>query len=92
MPCLMIMMTFFAPRLVIVLVWLFSNFFNRAYDSVLLPALGFFFMPLTTLAYAAAINWHGRVSGMYLLVVIMAALMDLGAMGGGARWHRSRRA
>lgn len=80
-----------APRLVIVLVLIFSDFIGRAYESVLWPLVGFFFMPLTTLAYAAAINWHGEVRGSYFVMALVAALMDLGIMGSsGAQGYRTR--
>src|SRR5262245_51712264 len=38
-----------APRVTFLLVVLFSNYVGRAYQSMLWPLLGFFFMPLTTL-------------------------------------------
>ena len=90
MPCLLGLLAFFAPRLVMVLLFLFSNFMGRAYSGILIPLLGFFFMPLTTLTYAAAINWTGSVSGVYFFVVLIAALADLGIVGGGVRQSRSR--
>jgi len=73
-----------APRFAIVLVVLFSNYIGRAYQTTLWPFLGFLFMPLTTLAYAFAINGHGSVEGMYLVVVVVAVLIDLGLVGGSA--------
>jgi len=73
-----------APRFAIVLVVLFSNYIGRAYQTVLWPFLGFLLMPLTTLAYAFAINSHGSVEGMYLVVVVVAVLIDLGLVGGSA--------
>ena len=73
-----------APRFAIVLVVLFSNYIGRAYQTTLWPFLGFLFMPLTTLAYAFAINSHGSVEGMYLVVVVVAVLIDLGLVGGSA--------
>ena len=90
MPCLLGLLAFFAPRLVMVLLFLFSNFMGRAYHGLLVPLLGFCFMPLTTLTYAAAINWNGSVSGVYFFVVLVAALADLGVVGGGVRHGRSR--
>jgi len=48
-------------------------------------------MPLTTLAYAWAINSRGSVEGMYLVVVVVAVLIDLGLVGGSASGqYRSR--
>lgn len=67
-----------APRLVIALVWFFSGYLGQAYQTVLWPVLGFLFMPMTTLAYAFAMNSNGSVSGFYLAVVVLAVLMDLG--------------
>jgi hypothetical protein len=90
MPCFLGCAALFVPRLVLVLVWLFSGYLGRAYDSVLWPLLGFFFMPLTTLAYAFAMNAAGSVSGLYLVIVVLAVLVDLGLIGGGGR-EASRR-
>ena len=41
-------------------------------------------MPLTTLAYAWAINSRESVEGLYLVVVVIAVLIDLGIVGGSA--------
>ncbi len=84
MPCFMGCLALFFPRLAIVLIWLFSDYLGRAYETVVWPLLGFFFLPLTTLAYAWAINANGTVSGIYLVVVVVAVLIDLGLLGGGA--------
>jgi hypothetical protein len=89
MPCLVGCLAVAAPRFALFLVWLFSNFLGRAYESFVWPFLGFFFMPLTTLAYAAAVNWNGSVSGWYFALVLVAALSDLGFVGG-ARWSGKR--
>jgi hypothetical protein len=72
------------PRFVIVMLALFSNYLQTAYTGLLIPLLGFLFMPFTTLAYAWAINSTGEVSGLQLVVVIIAVLIDLGVIGGGA--------
>jgi hypothetical protein len=91
MPCILGCIALVAPRLTIVLVVVFSDYIGRAYETTLWPFVGFLFMPLTTLAYAWAINSHGSVSGIYLVVVVVAALMDLGTVGGGgARARRYR--
>lgn len=89
MPCLLTLLALMAPRFVIFLVWLFSDFIGRAYETTLWPLLGFFFMPLTTLAYAAAIHWNGQVTGFYFAMVLFATLTDLGFIGGAS--YRQRR-
>ena len=73
------------PRFTIVLVVIFSDYIGRAYETTLWPLLGFFFMPLTTLAYAWAIHSNGDVSGFALVVVVIAVLFDLGLIGAGSR-------
>ena len=80
-----------APRFAIFVVWLFSDYLGRAYETILWPLLGFFFMPVTTLAYAWAINTNATVTGLYLAVVVVAVLMDLGLIGGGANKSRHDR-
>jgi hypothetical protein len=76
--------------LALALVFIFSNYLGRAYDTMLWPLLGFFFMPLTTLAYAWAVNTHGSVTGIYLVVVVITVLMDLGLIGGSGASARRR--
>jgi hypothetical protein len=79
-----------APRLAIALVVFFSDYIGRAYETTLWPFIGFLFMPLTTLAYAWAINSRGAVAGLHLLVVVVAVLIDLGLVGGSASKRRHR--
>jgi hypothetical protein len=90
MPCLVALLALFLPRVTMVLLYLFSDYLQRAFQTALWPLLGFIFMPYTTLAYAWAINSNGSVSGLYLVVVVIAVLVDLGVMGGSARTRRER--
>ncbi len=89
MPCLLALIGFFFPRIVLIVLWL-SGYLDKAYATVLWPLLGFFFAPFTTLAYAWAINTNGSVSGIYLVVLVIAVLMDIGVLGGGDRERRKR--
>lgn len=80
------------PRVVLLLVAIFSNYLGRAFETVLWPVLGFFFMPTTTLAYAWARNSNnGSVDGFYLAVVVLAVLIDLGLIGGGGAGAKKSR-
>jgi hypothetical protein len=89
MPILVGCLALATPRFAIVLVVLLSDYIGRAYETILWPLLGFFFMPLTTLAYAFAMNSNGSVDGMYMVVVVVAVLLDLGLVGAGSktRWR-----
>jgi hypothetical protein len=90
MPCLIGCLALSAPRLAIVLVAIFSNYIGRAYQSMVWPTLGFFFMPMTTLAYAWSMNSKGSVSGVQFVVTLVAAMLDLGLVGGGVMSRKRR--
>lgn len=89
MPCLLLILFVAFPRVALVLVFLFSNYLQRAYHGFLLPLIGFLFLPLTTLAYAWMVNTGLPTTGTNLLILIVAVVIDLGGLGGGA-YHRSR--
>ena len=78
------------PRIVLAGIFFLSGYLGRAYETTLWPLLGFFFMPFTTLAYAWAVNTNGTVTGVYLVVVVIAVLMDLGSNGQGASEGRKK--
>ncbi len=86
--CLILMLAIIGPRFVIVMLALFSNYFYLPYSGLLVPVLGFFFMPFTTLAYAWSINTTGEVADLRMIVVVIAVLIDLGVVGGGADRRR----
>jgi hypothetical protein len=75
----------FIPRIVLFLLWLFTDYLQTAFDSFLWPLLGFFFLPTTTLAWAWAVNTRPShtVAGVHLVIVVIALLVDLGIIGGG---------
>jgi hypothetical protein len=90
MPCLFVLSILLFPRLVLVLLWFFSTYLQRAFHhQLLLPILGFIFLPLTTIVYAWEINNQMPLAGINLLWLLIAVIFDLGGVGGGAR-HRSR--
>lgn len=91
MPCCLILaVALLGPRIVIVFLALFSAYFEKPFDGLILPVLGFLFLPFTTLAYAWAINLRGEVAGLQLAVVVLALLLDLGVIGGGAAKRREQ--
>ncbi len=82
--CLLIIGIAF-PRLILVLLFFFTRFLDRAYHGLLIPLLGFFFLPLTTLVYAWILNSGGSPQGVYLIALIICVLADLGLIGQTAR-------
>jgi len=90
MPCLLLLVVLAFPRVVLVLMFLMSNYLQRAYAGLLIPLLGFLFLPVTTIVYAWLVNTHSPIEGINLLYLIVAVLIDAGGLGGG-EWHRRSR-
>jgi hypothetical protein len=88
-PCLLLVLALAFPRITLVLIFLLSNYVQRAIPNLLFIVLGFLFLPLTTLVYAWAINSGGGMQGFYLVAVIVAVIIDLGLLGGSSRSRRS---
>jgi hypothetical protein len=82
MPVLLGCLALITPRLVIVLVYLFSNWFSGLFASVLWPILGFLFLPTTLLWYTAVQHWFG---GQWTIVpiigIVIALAMDVSPAG-----------
>lgn len=80
MGCFAALLALISPRLALFFIWLFSDLLSRAYDSWLLPLIGFFLLPWTTLAYAAMWDIGGGangVEGFEWFIVILAFVVDL---------------
>jgi hypothetical protein len=82
------------PRLVLILVWLFSDYLDTAYRTRIWPFLGFLFLPLTTLAYAFAMHYGNFAwTPIGVAAVVTAVLVDLGLIRTGkSSRDRARRA
>jgi len=91
MPCLLIILFLAFPRIALLLLFIFSNYLQRAYHGLILPLLGFLFLPLTTLAYAWMTNSGLPTTGLNLLILITAVVIDLGGIGGSEYHRRTRR-
>lgn len=83
MPILLLVLGYFFPRVVIVILYLFTGWWKAAFDSILWPILGFLFMPLTCLWYGISETYFpGTVQTIGLVV---AVALDLGLIGKGAK-------
>jgi hypothetical protein len=84
MPCLIVLLALISPRLALFCIWLFSDILGDAFDSWIVPLVGFFVLPWTTLAYAGL--WSAgtnEVYGFEWFIVGLAFLIDLGSYAGG---------
>ena len=83
MGCFAAVLVLAAPRFVMVVLWIFTNYLSRAYEGWILPLIGFFVLPTTTLAFAIAENQVGGLRSWGIILVVFAALMDVGIWGRG---------
>lgn len=90
MPCLLVVLALAFPRLVIVLLWLFSSFFNGVYHGVIIPVLGFLFLPLTLIVYTYIEKTYAHVGTPQLIALAIAVIIDLGLVST-HRWRSSNR-
>jgi hypothetical protein len=90
MPCLVVIVLLAFPRIALVLLFLFTNYLQHAYHNMLIPLLGFLFLPLTTLAFAWMTNTNQPLAGINLLILLITVIVDLGGLGGGEYHRRSR--
>jgi hypothetical protein len=77
--CLVVLLAFISPRLALFAIFLFSDLLSRAFDSWLVPLLGFFLLPWTTLAYAVTWSSSDQVAGFEWFIVILAFCFDMGS-------------
>jgi hypothetical protein len=89
MGCFIFLTALLSPRLALFLVWVFTNFVDRAFDNWIVPALGFVFLPWTTLVYALAHDGR-EVSPLGWFFVAMALLTDVSSYAYSGRRYQTR--
>jgi hypothetical protein len=74
MPCLLLLIALITPRVLIVLLWLFTSWFRGIFSIALWPVLGFIFLPTTLVWYTAVQHWF---DGQWSLVPIAGLVIAL---------------
>ena len=93
MCCFFTALFLLGPRAAIVIWWLLQPVrWNAAFDTFIVPFLGFIFLPWTTLAWAVAYAPVGGVTGFGWFIVIFAFAVDLMTHIGSAQARRQRKA
>jgi hypothetical protein len=81
MPCLATIIALATPRLMIAILWAFTNWFRGVFDTAIWPIIGFFVLPTTVLWCSAVHNWFGGQWTLWPIVgLIIAILIDLAPM------------
>src|SRR5512136_2157858 len=63
---------------------------NLAFNTFILPCLGFIFLPFTTLMYVWLIQGVGGIQGLDWLWLILAVLLDVVSVAGAGAANRNR--
>ena len=77
MPCLFALLGAVAPRIALLLLWIFTPLVNQAFSTWIWPLLGLIFLPLTTLLYVLVVGPLGTTNIWGWLIVLMGLLIDL---------------
>ncbi|MFB3854532.1 MAG: hypothetical protein ACE148_11995 [Vicinamibacterales bacterium] len=86
MPCLLGLLALIAPRLVVFILWLFTDWFSGVFGMALWPVLGFLFLPTTLLWYTAVCHWWaGQWTFWPILGIVIALLIDMSPARGRKR-------
>ena len=79
------------PRIALVLVWIFTNLVDRAFDGFVIPLLGLIFFPYATLFFVLAYNpLSGGLNGWGWFFVVIGFIFDIGHWIGGGVTGRHR--
>ncbi len=87
MPILFLLIALFLPRVAIVLLWLFTTWFDGLFGTVFWPLIGFIFLPLSLLWYSVVQHFYsGQWTTVPIIGLVIAVLLDLSA----TRFRRRR--
>ena len=89
MGCLLLLLMLISARITLVILWLFTNLVDRAFDGWVVPFLGVIFLPWTTLIYVLLWNPAGGVNGWEWIFVALGVIADIGSYGRGAMQRRT---
>ena len=78
-------------RIMLLMIWIARPAqMNAAFDTFILPCLGFLFLPFTTLMYVWLVQGVGTIQGLDWLWLILAAVIDLASIAGAGAANRNR--
>jgi hypothetical protein len=81
--CFVLLLGAFAPRLALFLMAIFNDVITKAFDgSWVIPLIGWFVLPYTTLTYVLVWWWQGSVTGFTWFFVVLAFFIDMGSYFG----------
>ncbi|MCB9895433.1 MAG: hypothetical protein H6839_13370 [Planctomycetes bacterium] len=89
MGCLYLLLALISPRLLLVVMWIFTTYVQpNAFRFWLWPLLGLIFMPWMTLGLVWAYNTQFGI--LQIAAIVIGAIMDVSSNGGAERQRRRR--
>ena len=88
--CFTVLVSTFS-RLMLLMFWVSRPVaWNAAFSTIIIPCLGFFILPITTIVYVWLLQGAGAIQGIDWLWLCLAFLMDLASIGASAAANRDR--
>jgi len=89
--CLIVGILAASPRLILLGLWIFTNYLTTAGIAFIWGLIGWVFVPCTTIAYAIAANSFGGLHGWGTVVFAAGILLDILIYASGGRSRRESR-
>lgn len=84
MPCFFAVAALFIPRIVVVVLYFFTAWFQGMFETLLWPILGFIFAPTFLLWYSVVENMYAGEWGLLQIGIgVIALIIDLSPASGG---------
>jgi putative copper export protein len=78
-------------RIFLIMIWIARPvYFNAAFSTIIIPCLGFLFLPFTTLMYLFLIQGAGGIQGLDWLWLLLAVVLDVASIGAAGAANRDR--
>jgi hypothetical protein len=79
MGCLLVLLSAFAPRLVVIFAWIARpTYFDAVFDTWVVPLLGLIVLPFTTLMWLFLGAPPAEIAGFDWFWIVLAVSIDLG--------------
>ena len=77
-------------RIMLLFAWIARpNLMDAAFGTVIIPCLGFLFLPFATLMYVILIQGVGSIQGLDWLWLFLAAVLDIASIGAAGASNRN---
>jgi hypothetical protein len=86
---LFLLLMLISARLALIVLWIFTNLVDRAFDTFFVPLLGVIFLPWTTLMYVAFWSPGVGVNGWEWIFVAFGLFADIASWGRSAMAGRT---